>query len=34
VALALLALYVTAWNIRPPAKPKAPIEDPETTRRL
>jgi hypothetical protein len=34
VALALLALYVTAWNIRPPCESEAPIEDPELTRRL
>ena len=34
VALALLALYVTAWNIRPPCETEAPIEDPELTRRL
>lgn len=34
VALALLSLYVTAWNIRPPCETEAPVEDPELTRRL
>ena len=34
VAIALLGLYFTAWQIRPPCETDAPIEDPELTRRL
>jgi len=34
VAVALFALFATAWYIRPPCETEAPIEDPELTRRL